>query len=350
MRTTLKERTRKKLLRFGRKNRICRYLVLPALVVCMLFFHWIDFLKGNTKRLAMLAGVFCLFVVYSSFSFPLFVSGSGSLNTNFLETGSDVELAPETDIDLAGMALLGEEELTGENVLVDGGEIYDGMDSFGTTEVLAALEGYGRQEEESEAAENGEDPHEKTFSKDDWRLVLINKQHSIPDDYSFTISTFMNFKCDERILDDLADMFQAAKDDGINLVIRSPYRTHEHQVQNFNNKIAFYMNRGMSYMEAYQTGSQAVTVPGNSEHEIGLSLDITSEGFPSLLQSFGETDAGKWLAENGCKYGFIVRYPKGKEYITGIMYEPWHMRYVGAEAATEITERGITLEEFWEEL
>ncbi|MCH5341697.1 MAG: M15 family metallopeptidase, partial [Acetatifactor sp.] len=70
----------------------------------------------------------------------------------------------------------------------------------------------------------------------------------------------------------------------------------------------------------------------------------------NLTESFADTDAGKWLAENGYKYGFILRYPKGKEYITGIEFEPWHFRYVGVDAATVITERGITLEEFWEEL
>ena len=69
-----------------------------------------------------------------------------------------------------------------------------------------------------------------------------------------------------------------------------------------------------------------------------------------LDEGFGDTPAGKWLAENSCHYGFILRYPKDKEYITGIEYEPWHFRYVGTEAATLMTEQGITLEEFWEDL
>lgn len=345
MKTTLKEQVRKKLVKFGKKNRICRILALPLLALCMFFFQGISYVKENSKRLSMAVMVFCLFAVYSSFSFPLFISGSTEQEAYRLETDSDVELAPEAEISLADMELLADEELLAGHDLDE-----DGMVSYGTMEVLSALEEYGRQTGREDAQETENVSGETEFSRDDWRLVLINKQHSIPEDYTFTLASFMNFKCDERILDDLADMFQAAKDDGINLEIRSPYRTHERQVYNFNERIKEYMNRGMSYMEAYQVASKVITVPGNSEHEIGLALDITCEGFPKLLQSFGDTEAGKWLAENSCKYGFIVRYPEGKEYITGIDYEPWHFRYVGVEAAMLITEKEITLEEFWEDL
>jgi D-alanyl-D-alanine carboxypeptidase len=83
---------------------------------------------------------------------------------------------------------------------------------------------------------------------------------------------------------------------------------------------------------------------------VGLSLDITCDTYPSLDAGFGDTTAGQWLAANGADYGFILRYPLGKEYITGIEYEPWHFRYVGSDAATVIMEEGITLEEFWERL
>ena len=106
---------------------------------------------------------------------------------------------------------------------------------------------------------------------------------------------------------------------------------------------------GMSYMEAYQLSSQAVTVPGASEHQIGLALDIVCNDYMSLDEGFGDTKAGKWLAANSGCFGFILRYPEGKENITGIEYEPWHFRYVGKAAAPVIMEQGITLEEFWEE-
>lgn len=196
-----------------------------------------------------------------------------------------------------------------------------------------------------------ENPEEEAeLSKDDWRLVLINKQYSIPDDYTFTFGSIHTTKgvmrCDERIIPDLLKMMKAAKEDGINLEIRSPYRDLNRQVFLFNRKIKEYMRQGMSYMDAYAISSRTVTVPGASEHQIGLALDITCDTHSDLTKSFGETAAGKWLAEHGCEYGFIVRYPEGKEYVTGIEYEPWHLRYVGTEAATIITREGITLEEF----
>ena len=108
------------------------------------------------------------------------------------------------------------------------------------------------------------------------------------------------------------------------------------------------MKVGMSYMDAYAVSSQAVTVPGASEHQIGLAFDIVSDKYTELNAGFAETDAGKWLAQNRSEYGFILRYPLGKEDITGIEFEPWHFRYVGKDAATIISEEGITLEEFWD--
>ncbi len=110
------------------------------------------------------------------------------------------------------------------------------------------------------------------------------------------------------------------------------------------------MKQGFSYIESFQLSSRRVTVPGASEHQLGLALDIVCTSHQDLDEAFADTDAGIWLAQNSYKYGFILRYPKEKEYITGIKYEPWHFRYVGIEAATVITERGLTLEEFWEEL
>ena len=101
-------------------------------------------------------------------------------------------------------------------------------------------------------------------------------------------------------------------------------------------------------MEAYILASQAVTVPGASEHQAGLAFDIISNDYVTLDEGFAETNAGQWLSENSCKYGFILRYPKGKEDITGIEFEPWHFRYVGREAAEIINKEGITLEEFWD--
>ena len=96
--------------------------------------------------------------------------------------------------------------------------------------------------------------------------------------------------------------------------------------------------------------SHTIAVPGASEHQVGLALDIVCSTYYRLDEAFGDTEAGKWLAENSYQYGFILRYPKDKEEITGIEYEPWHFRYVGKEAAKEMTEQKLTLEEYVEQV
>lgn len=353
MKITLEERVKKALLRFGRRNRICLYLVMVPLAVSMFFFHVIKSLGRNSKRLAMMALMLSFFVVYSSFSFPLFITdGGGEKERSLAGADSDVELAPETELTPEDMELLSDEDVLLEEELVNDENPHgmDGMDVYDASEILATLENMEPKEDVSSGSIMT--ANEKTvFDKNDWRLVLINKQHSIPDDYTFTLGTIAGqMQCDERIIEELRAMLQAARDDGVKLTVCSPYRSPERQVMLFERKIKRYMARGMSYMEAYQLASQAVTLPGNSEHEIGLALDIVCDTYKSLDTGFGETEAGKWLAANSYEYGFILRYPEGKEYVTGIEYEPWHFRYVGVEAATVITEQELTLEEFWEGL
>ena len=189
------------------------------------------------------------------------------------------------------------------------------------------------------------------FDKNDWKLLLVNKQHIIPEDYEFTLGTIKgSMRCDERIIDPLTQMFAAAKEDGINLVVRSPYRDMERQEYLFDRKVKKFQAAGLSYMDAYKKASITVTVPGASEHQVGLAVDITSDTYSLLNIGFAETNAGKWLAEHSWEYGFILRYPLGKEEITGIQFEPWHFRYVGVDAAEVITSQNITLEEFVENL
>lgn len=191
---------------------------------------------------------------------------------------------------------------------------------------------------------------EKAAARNDWRLILVNKQNPVPDHYSMTLVNMNGgMQVDQRIAADLADMLAAARDDHISLMIVSAYRSEERQTRLFNNKVKKYMNRGMSYMDAYAQASFSVTVPGTSEHQLGLALDIVTSGHTSLNEAFGDTEAGKWLNAHAPQYGFILRYPKGKEHITGITYEPWHFRYVG-DYAEEITESGLTLEEYLEGL
>lgn len=349
MRKTIEERVKAKLFQFGKKNQICSALILPVLFVWVIFFRAVRYCKGNVKRFSVLAMTLVLFVVYSSFSFPIFIMGSGNSNQLY------------GDSDMNHVFLAEEEELNFEDVeLLDDNEVLEAFEYTETSHGMTVVEKYDADEilkftEDrvfSERNENSDGSDEDyVFSRDDWKLVLINKQHSVPEDYTFELGNITStMRCDERIIDDLRAMLQAAKEDDINLEIKSPYRDEARQEWLFNRKIKLYMNQGMTFVEAHQLASQAVTVPGASEHQIGLALDIVSDEYIYLEEEFGETEAGIWLAENSYRFGFIVRYPKGKEYITGIGYEPWHFRYVGVEAATVITKNGITLEEFWEEL
>lgn len=352
MKMSLEERFRKKLLKIGKKNKLCRFCIIPVIAVGMFFFHAAAYFKGNGKRFAMLAMTFLLFVVYSSFSFPIFISGDGESEVwnPISDEARDIVLAEETEINLEDLELLDDDDVR----LEDGEEVETahGMEivaRYSTSDILELNQPSTSYEEISK-----EIPADYKFSRDDWRLLLVNKQHSIPEGYEeqVPLGKIMTMKgimsCDERIIDDLLNMIQKAKDDGVTLQICSPYRDLEYQQVLFNNKVNNYMKMGLSYMEAYQLSSQAVTVPNASEHQLGLALDIVSDSYKTLDEGFADTDAGKWLAENSCRFGFILRYPKGKEDITCIEYEPWHFRYVGVEAATVITERGITLEELWD--
>ena len=157
-------------------------------------------------------------------------------------------------------------------------------------------------------------------------------------------------RCDSRAVQPMKDMLEAALNDEIKLVISSAYRDNKRQDELFDQKIKKYMNYGYSYLEAYKKAANELSIPGTSEHEIGLGFDIMSDDHQKLDEAFGDTDAGIWLANNSYKYGFILRYPKGKEDITGIQYEPWHFRYVGVDVATSIYNQRSTLEEYWKGL
>ena len=182
---------------------------------------------------------------------------------------------------------------------------------------------------------------------DDWRLILVNKQNPVPEDFNVKLAGINgSMSADERIISDIYKMMDAASSDGVDLMICSAYRSYDRQQTLFRNKINKLMGEGMTYLEAYKIGSMNVTVPGTSEHHLGLALDILTGSYTKMDDGFGDTEAGKWLAENAKDYGFILRYPKGKEEITGIVYEPWHFRYVGREYAKDIEERGVCLEEY----
>ena len=126
------------------------------------------------------------------------------------------------------------------------------------------------------------------------------------------------------------------------------YRSYQLQTKLFVNALTGYLWKGYSREKAGQLVGKATAVPGTSEHELGLALDIVDKDKPGRNSAQANTDTQKWLMANSWKYGFILRYPNGKTNITGIIFEPWHYRYVGKEIAKEIYESGMCLEEYLE--
>lgn len=183
------------------------------------------------------------------------------------------------------------------------------------------------------------------------QLLLVNKSYYLADDYipqdlvrANVEYSFGDEQVEKALLKQVAataleEMFNAAKNQGIELFAVSGYRSYVRQEVVFNAEVA---------KSGIEKAKEAVANPGQSEHQTGLTMDISSRSVAlDLTQEFENTTEGKWLAENAHKYGFILRYPKGKENITGYKYEPWHFRYVGKEFSKIIYENQLTLEEYF---
>lgn len=180
-----------------------------------------------------------------------------------------------------------------------------------------------------------------------WNLVLVNADNPMQEGYVPELTELdSNVSVDSRIADMARTMLADAKAAGMRIVACSAYRSVARQKQVFSDSMKERVKAGMSYWEAYVDTSASVAVPGTSEHALGLSLDLISNQYTELDERQENTKEAKWLKENCYKYGFILRYPPEKKAITGIIYEPWHYRYVGVEHAKKIMELGITLEEY----
>lgn len=185
------------------------------------------------------------------------------------------------------------------------------------------------------------------IDKDSWYLMLVNPTHPIKEGFTVELAKLNNgHSVDKRILNDLQQMMDDCRKAGLSPIICSSYRTMEKQTTLYNNQVKYFKNQGHSDAEAKRLAGMETAVPGTSEHQIGLAVDIVALSYQLLDKKQEETAEQKWLMANSYKYGFILRYPNSKSDITKIIYEPWHYRYVGKEVAKEITEKGITLEEY----
>lgn len=188
------------------------------------------------------------------------------------------------------------------------------------------------------------------FASTGKEVILVNPWNYVPDDYKVTLTTYGDFKMAQEVKAPLKQMLADCKSAGFEAVVVSAHRTHSYQKGLFERRIERFMNQGYNRIEATIEAAKRVAVPGTSEHELGLALDITDKDYQNLNSEQEKKPAQIWIMNNCWKYGFTLRYPNEKSEITGIIYEPWHYRYVGVELATELHELGLCLEEYFEML
>ena len=182
----------------------------------------------------------------------------------------------------------------------------------------------------------------------DWRLTLVNPTTPMEEGYEPPELTQLQNgqSVDSRCYPDLQQMMDDCREAGCEPLICSSYRTQEKQERLFGEKVDSLLEEGYSQSEAERVAGENVALPGTSEHQLGLAVDIVDINQQVLEEDQENTLTQQWLLANSWKYGFILRYPKEKSSITGITYEPWHYRYVGREAAEEMYSQGICLEEY----
>ena len=181
----------------------------------------------------------------------------------------------------------------------------------------------------------------------DWASILVNQKSLLPDGFSVEVAEFSGGQVDKRILEITKAMFADAKKDGITLKLVDAYRSYDLQKKLFEDKVASYTAKGYSLGDAETEAATITARPNTSEHQTGLALDIITPSYTKRDKGFANTDAFKWLNANAQDYGFTLRYKKGKQDLTGVIYEPWHWRFVGVKAARAMKKSGEVLEEYF---
>lgn len=182
-----------------------------------------------------------------------------------------------------------------------------------------------------------------------WNLTLVNFENALSEDFEpeKLAEVDNGYVADSRIADATKEMIADARKEDVRIIAISAYRDYDYQTDLYEKKVKRLQNeKGYSVEKARKEAKTVVAYPGTSEHQLGLALDLVDARHVELDTSQENTNAYKWLKKHCQEYGFIVRYPNGKTDITGIIYEPWHFRYVGKEAAAFIMEHEITLEEY----
>lgn len=272
--------------------------------------------QSYQKKAAFLGILSISFFSFSLLDMPAYASEVSSSSTNNTSSVTDTAITKEA-------------ETNKDLVIID--DIIFQL-STASSETLEAYQNY-----------------QKAISyQNEWNMILVNKEHPIPDNYQFTQKTLPGYSMtvDERIYDPLLTMLDAGKKEGCRFLICSAYRSYTRQSQIYNTHIYDYRARGYSEEQAKTLTELSIAVPGSSEHQTGMAVDIVATYYQQLNNNFANTKEAKWLKEHAHEYGFILRYPQDKTEITMITFEPWHFRYVGIEAANEIHTLGICYEEY----
>lgn len=181
-------------------------------------------------------------------------------------------------------------------------------------------------------------------------LMLVNAEHACEEDKMPVLRTICNgrLQAADDMYADLCDMLEAASEQGHSFWIASAYRSKERQQELIDQYVIDNMRKGMTREEALEEVMKESMPAGYSEHQTGLALDVLASSNTTMDREQENTQENQWLQEHCYEYGFVIRYPENKEDITGISYEPWHIRYVGKEAAAFMQENDLCLEELWE--
>lgn len=185
-------------------------------------------------------------------------------------------------------------------------------------------------------------------NREDWALTLVNREHPLPEDFSVPELTQLRngHAIDSRAYSALQRMMDDARAAGLQPLICSSYRDWDTQERLYRSEVQNWLTRGYGQVDAETQAATWVARPGTSEHQTGLAVDIVDASYQMLDEDQEGTAVQRWLMTHCIEYGFILRYPTGKGALTGVNYEPWHYRYVGTDAAREITENGMCLEEY----
>lgn len=220
-------------------------------------------------------------------------------------------------------------------------EITDSVERLGVLRVQRALE-----REQSARDAMLETLHGRAEEFRQSLLILVNPWNNVPENYTVPLGEVEGYLVDRRAQRALSDMLEDCRAQGYLPIICSAFRTQEYQEMLYRNKILRLLDEGVSRQDAPEVAAQSVALPGTSEHQLGLAVDIISETYTNLDRFQERTEVQQWLMNNCWRYGFILRYPNGTSETTGIIYEPWHYRYVGSVTAKAVHDSGLVFEEY----